>query len=157
MKRIGVALILLLAFFGLADSVYLAQHAQQGTPLICNIQNLSGCNTVASSEYSRVFGIPIAHLGVIFYTLLFVFAALEWVLFDRVLRRVLQVMAVVGIAVSAYSTIVQMFYIKAYCIYCLASALITVFIFVLATLIEPIRKKADPPQAPPQLSMPPTV
>lgn len=158
MKRTGVVLILVLAFFGLADSAYLAQHEASGTPLICNIQNLSGCNTVANSPYSHIFGIPVAELGVLFYSILFVLAALELVIFDQLLRRVLQAMAVVGLAVSLYSTFVQAFIIQALCVYCLFSALMTVFIFILATRIEPLLLKKVMQQAPPSsphLTMPP--
>lgn len=160
MKRTGVVLILVLAFFGLADSAYLAQHEASGTPLICNIQNLSGCNTVANSSYSHIFGIPVAEFGVLFYSILFVLAALEIVVFDRLLRRVLQVFALIGLLVSLYSTFVQVFFIQALCIYCLASALITVFIFILASFIEPIKKAvfqttSISPPLPPHLPMPP--
>lgn len=159
MKRIGVVLILFFAFCGLADSAYLAEHEATGTPLICNIQNLSGCNVVASSSYSHIFGIPVAEFGVLFYSILFVLAALELVIFDQLLRRVLQLFAVVGLGVSLYSTFVQVFYIKALCIYCLASAVVTVFIFILATLIEPVyvRKSAAMVATPPapHLPMPP--
>ncbi|MHB8660503.1 MAG: vitamin K epoxide reductase family protein [Minisyncoccota bacterium] len=159
MKRFSVVCILVLAFCGLADSAYLAQHEATGTPLLCNIQNLSGCNIVAASQYSRLFGIPLAEFGVLFYSIVFVLAALEIVLFDKLLRRVLQVASLVGVGASLYFTIAQIFFINALCVYCLASALITLFIFILASLIEPIRKRtgATQPTAtpPPHFSMPP--
>lgn len=155
MKRLWVVGILVLAFGGLADSAYLAQHEVTGAPLICNIQNLSGCNIVAASEYSRIFGIPVAEFGVLFYSIMFVLAALELVIFDRLLRRVLQVFALVGLVSSLYSTFVQIFFIQALCIYCLASALIATIIFILATLIEPLKKEAQQVPQPSQLPMPP--
>jgi uncharacterized membrane protein len=142
MKRWGVVLVLILAFCGLSDSAYITQHELTGTPLICNIQNLSGCNVVASSQYSRVFGIPIAELGIVFYGVLFVIAALEIVLFDRLLRRLLQGMAVMGILFSLYFTAIQVFVIDAFCIYCLISAFITLCVFILASCIEPLRIRA---------------
>ena len=142
MKRIGVALILVLSLLGLADSAYLAQHEASGTPLLCNIQNLSGCNTVAASQYSRLFDIPLAEYGVLFFSILFVLAALELVIFDRLLRRVLQGVSLVGVIASLYFILIQAFVIQAFCIYCLVSALITLFIFILAGLIEPLRPKA---------------
>ncbi len=149
MKRFGVIGILTLAFFGLADSAYLAQHEASGTPLLCNIQNLSGCNIVAASQYSHLFGIPLAEFGVLFYSIVFVLAALELVIFDRLLRRVLQVTALVGVAASLYFSLVQIFLIGAFCIYCLASALIALFILILASLIEPIGRNMHitPPAA----------
>jgi len=160
MKRIGVVGILMLAFFGLADSTYLAQHENSGTPLICDIQNLTGCNIVADSQYSHLFGIPLAEYGILFYGILFVLAALELVLFDQLLRRVLQVTSLVGVVASLYFTIVQIFFIQALCIYCEVSAGIALLILILASLIEPIRKSVahlEPQQVAPHLTMPPAV
>ncbi len=157
MKRIGVVLILLLAFCGIADSAYLVQHEVNGTPLLCNIENLGGCNIVANSSYSHLFGVPLAEYGVLFYGIVFVLAALELVLFDRLLRRVLQGVALFGVLASLYFMAVQTFFIGAFCIYCIASGIIALFILILASLIEPIRKDVPPATEPPppHLSMPP--
>ena len=141
MKRVGVTLILILAFCGLADSAYLTQHELSGTPLLCNIQNLSGCNIVASSQYSHVFGIPLAEFGMLFYGIIFVLAALELVIFDQILRRLLQGISLIGVVFSLYFTLIQVFVIHAFCIYCFASALIALLILFFASLIEPIRKQ----------------
>jgi uncharacterized membrane protein len=140
MKRAGVVLILLFAFFGLSDSIYLAQQEANDAPLICNVDNLSGCNIVATSPYTRFLGISIAEYGVMFYAFIFVIAALELVVFDRLLRRVLQGASLVGIIASAYLTFLEIFVIQALCIYCLVSAGIALAIFIFASLIEPIRK-----------------
>jgi len=165
MKRIGVVAILFLAFFGLADSAYLAEHEINGTPLICNIQNLNGCNVVADSAYSHVFGVPLAEFGVLFYGILLVLAALELVLFDKFLRRVLQGFSLIGVLSSLYFTTIQIFFIGAFCIYCTTSALIALVILVLATFIEPIRRRtrfeplpgqSSSPLPPHHLTMPPS-
>ncbi len=142
MKRVGVVLILILAFFGLADSIYLTQQELSGTPLLCNIQNLSGCNIVTSSQYSHIFGIPLAEFGIVFYGIVFILAALEIVLFNQLLRRILQGISLLGVISSLYFVFVQVFFIGAFCIYCLASALTTFLILVLASFIEPIRRRA---------------
>lgn len=144
MKRLSVVGILILSFFGLADALYLAQHELSGTPLLCNIQNLSGCNIVANSPYAYIFGIPIAEFGVLFYVLLFILAALELVLFDRLIRRVLQGVSLVCILASLYFLMLQVFFIGAFCIYCSASAVVTLLIFILATRLEPLRRKGVP-------------
>jgi uncharacterized membrane protein len=141
MKRIGVVAILFLAFCGLADSVYLTEHELSGTPLICNIQNLSGCNVVAASQYSHIFGIPLAEFGVLFYSIIFVLAALELVIFDQLLRRLIQGISVLGVLASLYFTAMQIFFIGAFCIYCSISALITLVVLICASRIEPLRKK----------------
>lgn len=160
MKRLGVAGILILAFCGLADSAYIAQHDASGAPLLCNIQNFSGCNVVAASQYSHLFGIPLAQYGVMFYSIVFILAALEIVIFDRLLRRVLQVASLIGLISSLYFVFIQMFFIGAFCIYCSISGLITLLIFILASFIEPVRVRAahhvpPSPPTPPHLRMPP--
>lgn len=164
MKRVGVILIVVFAFFGLANSIYLTQHELSGTPLLCDIQNLSGCNVVATSQYSHIFGIPLAEFGVLFFSIIFILAALELVIFDQLLRRALQAISLVGLISSLYFTFVQVFLIGAFCVYCLASALSTLGIFVFASLIEPLRRRVpishDATPASPgstgHLRMPPT-
>ncbi len=156
MKRTGVLLILLFAFAGLADSAYLAQHETSGTPLICTIENLTGCNIVAQSPYSEVFGVPLAVYGILFYAIVFALAALELALFDRFLRRALQCLAVFGVLISLYSVALQIFIIQALCVYCLGSALLALGIGCIASLLEPLRGSAAAPNLPtPGLTMPP--
>jgi len=140
MKRAGVVFILILAFFGLADSAYIAQTEASNTPLICNVDNLSGCNIVASSPYAHLFGIPLAEYGVVFYSLIFILAALELALFNRLLRRIIQGISLIGVVASLYFTLIEIFVINALCIYCLVSAFITLLVLIVASFIEPIRK-----------------
>ncbi|MCX6786333.1 MAG: vitamin K epoxide reductase family protein [Candidatus Kaiserbacteria bacterium] len=142
MKRAGVVCILILAFCGLSDSIYLAQHEASNTPLLCNVENLSGCNIVAASQYARFFGVSLAEYGVIFCAFMFIVAALELVIFDRLLRRILQGVSLVGIAISFYLTFIEFFVVKALCVYCLASAGVAIGIFIFACLIEPLRKSS---------------
>ncbi len=86
----------------------------------------------------------------------FVLAALELVLYDKLLRRVLQALAALGILASLYFTFLQVFIIGALCVYCLGSALTTTLIFIFACFIEPVpRLKKAPPPRPPALTMPP--
>ena len=154
MKRFGVVLILFLAFCGLADSAYLAKNEVAGTPLTCTVQGLTDCDAVATSSYARVFGVPIAEYGMLFYGALFVLAALELVLFERLLRRVLRALALVGVLASLYFIFVQVVFIKALCIYCDVSAVITLIIFIFTLLIEPVKRRVPPP-LPRHLPMPP--
>lgn len=157
MKRLATWAILFLAFCGLADSAYLTQSEMSGVPLQCSIQNLTGCNLVAQSSYSHIFGVSLAEYGLLFYGLLFIVAAVELLLVHRRARRVIQVLAGAGFVMSVYFILLQIFVIQALCIYCLASALIVLLIFGFSFLLEPVERRvrpAAPPAAP--LSMPPT-
>ena len=169
MKRVGILLILLLAFCGVANSAYLTQHEANGTPLLCDVKGLSGCNIVASSPYAHIFGISLAEYGLAFYGLLFVLAACELLAYSRPLRRTIQGIAFFGIIASIYFVILQVFVISALCIYCMASAVLALLIFLSAYFIEPVRRRATaiilppPPHHPfefpsskPPLSMPPS-
>jgi uncharacterized membrane protein len=143
MRRIGVVAILILAFCGLANAVYITQHEISGTPLLCDIQNLTGCNIVANSPYAHLFGIPVAAYGIFFYSVLFILTALELVFFNTFLRRLLQEVALLGVIASLYFTVIQVFFIRAFCIYCIASASITLIVFILTFFIEPFRKEGS--------------
>ncbi|HUQ30172.1 MAG TPA: vitamin K epoxide reductase family protein [Candidatus Paceibacterota bacterium] len=164
-KRIATWAILLLAFFGLADSVYLVQHEMNGMPLLCDPNTtLSGCNIVAQSPYAYLFGIPIAEYGIFFYGLLFFVAAFEILLFRHLIRRVIQGLALLGFVMSVYFVSVQFFIINALCIYCLASAAIVFLVFTFSFLLESMRKNggayyvpvAVPAPTHPHLPMPPS-
>lgn len=162
MKRLAVWAILVFAFCGLANSAYLTQSEQSGTPLLCNIEHLNGCNVVAASPYSHMFGISLAEYGLFFYAIVFFIAAMELVLVDQLLRRTLQGLALVGIIASLYFTFLQVFVIKALCVYCVGSAVLALLIFIAASYIEPVRtvlRRKSNNEAPPQekvFTMPPT-
>ncbi|MBI2409789.1 vitamin K epoxide reductase family protein [Candidatus Kaiserbacteria bacterium] len=155
MKRAGVVGILILAFLGIADSAYIAQSELAGTPLVCGTQTLTSCDIVAQSAYSYFFGVPIALYGVFFYSVIFILAALELLLFDEFLRRVLFWLSLLGAAVSIYLTLIEAFAIRAYCLYCLISAVLALCIAALAALIHVARPKKKASNAPPLLPMPP--
>ncbi len=164
MKRVGVVFLLILAFFGVANSVYIAQHEKSGTSVLCGSNNLSDC-IVAANSYLYSFGLSPVEYSVLFYSIIFILAALELVIFSRLLRRVLQMISFVGVLAALYLTLVQVFIIDVFCIYCVISALIAFCMFIFASLIEPIRKNSQkkllesPATEVPKeggLSMPPT-
>lgn len=140
MKRISIVLMLLLAFCGIANAAYIAQNESSGTPLLCNLENLSGCNIVVASPYASFLGISVAEYGVVFYSIIFVLAALELFLLSAFVRRLLQGISLLGVIASACFVLLQIFVIKAFCIYCTISALISLLIFVCASVIEPLPK-----------------
>lgn len=133
-----LVLVLLLSFIGLADSWYLAQSAIEGSELSCSIgAGLDGCNVVAESEYSRVLGIPLALYGVGFYGLAFVAGALLFVRRERFLYQALLALGGFGFVASLYFLFLQLFIIKATCIYCLVSLVVaTILCFVAYRLFK---------------------
>ena len=142
MKRKVIMVILILAFCGLSDSIYIAQRESINAPLLCDANNLSGCNIVAASQYSHLFGISFAEYGIAFYVFIFVMAALGLVAYHRLMPRLLQLVSAIGVAASIYLTYIELFVIHAICIYCFASALMVLGIFIFASFLAPTKKIA---------------
>lgn len=117
-------LLILLAFFGIADAWYLTASALTDTALSCDLGAvLDGCNIVAKSAYSKIMGVPLAAFGVLFYSLMFVAAGLLFVFRHHMLDRAIYWLATVGALASIGFLFLQFVFIKALCIYCIASAI----------------------------------
>ncbi len=136
--------LVVLSLFGVADSWYLAEHALTNTALSCGIAGLSGCNIVAQSPYSHLFGIPLGIYGVLFYAFIFVLSAIALTSMNRWITQLLFGLGVLGMLFSFYFLGLQLFVINALCVYCIGSFIIAAGIF-LATLV--LWKKLPPRMA----------
>jgi uncharacterized membrane protein len=116
-----------LALVGLVDSVYLTVKHLTAAPVPCSI--LEGCETVLTSSYAELAGIPIAAFGAAAYFAAFSLAILSaygnrtgWVLFG--------VQAFLMAAVSAFLIYLQGWVIGAFCQFCLVSAATSFGLFI---------------------------
>lgn len=121
-------LVLAFALVGILDAGYDSYAIYMGQPLWCP-PPIDGCNTVASSPYARVGGVPLGYLGVVYYLGMAAIAALllatpEW----RSARTVAFGYASFGVVASAVFFYIQLKYIHAFCIYCLVSALLSMLL-----------------------------
>lgn len=132
MKPFLIGGILLLAFLGVADSWYLADSALKGSVPACDVTVLSGCEAVAQSPYSKLFGIPLGVYGTFFYTFAFSVGMLFLVSSDRRLYRVMYATGVIGFLLSICFMLIQALLIKSFCIYCIISAVLATGIFALS-------------------------
>jgi len=130
--RMGVAL---LSLTGMLVSAYLwlFKHGYIGS-LACGT---GGCETVQLSEYSRFLGVDVALLGFLAYALLLVVAVVgtqpAW-LERREPTAATLLVAAGGVVFAAYLTWLELFVIHAICRWCVTSAVIIVFVLVLAVL-----------------------
>jgi uncharacterized membrane protein len=113
-----------LALLGIGISIYLTYVHYAGIEPVCS--SISNCERVQSSEYADLLGIPVAVLGIAGY------AAILGSLRMRV--EVTALLAYLALAFSAYLTWAEVFKIEAICQWCVASAIITLLIAVLATV-----------------------
>lgn len=123
---------LALALIGVADAFY-DSYAIYNDQLLWCPPPIDGCNIVANSPYARIGGVPLGYLGVVYYLCMFVLAALlASAPFSRGLRSIVLFYTAIGVLSSAYFMYIQFAFIHAFCIYCLISAVLTVFLFVAA-------------------------
>lgn len=136
MKRSTLlSLITLFAMLGIADAAYLAQTALTNGTLLCNIDIIDGCNTVAKSPYAHLFGIPLGIYGVGFFGVYFLAALWNHYRPHRQIDLVLVLLGIIGLVASAAFLYIQFVLIQALCIYCLASAVFTVILAVASFLL----------------------
>ena len=110
-----------LAVAGLLISAYLTWTHFLGVPPVC-ISGSGGCETVQTSRYATIFGVPVSVLGLIAYAGLLVSASLR----DEVGVYLGLLIALVGTLFSMYLTYLEVFVIHAICQWCLASAAVMV-------------------------------
>src|SRR3989344_2963053 len=114
-------IILILSLVGLVMSVYLTNLKLSNNIGLCAFGQ---CEVVQNSEYSQIFGIPVAAFGVGFYALLFVFIAAN-------LKKWVKVWALWGLIFSMYLTGLELFVIKALCGWCVISFVIVILVNLL--------------------------
>lgn len=126
-----VIFLLIVALLGFADATYLTIEHYQNVIPPCTT---SGCETVLTSAYSSVVGIPVSLLGALYYliVLIGVFAYLESKN-TKVLKWAL-LFTVFGLLCSLWFLYVQAFILNAYCQYCLVSAATSTILFITAVI-----------------------
>jgi len=107
-----------LAAAGVAIAVYLTATKLAGVAPVCGPSG--GCETVETSPYSSVAGIPVALFGLGYSLVVFV-AWLAWWRTEReALLLVPYVLGLVGTIVEAYLVYLELFVIHAICLWCAA-------------------------------------
>jgi len=124
---------------GLADAIYLAVEHVAGRSVKCTL--VSGCSEVLSSQYATVAGIPLALVGAIAYFAVFSLATLAAFGY-KIAGRLLTLLVALMFLTSLWLIYLQAFVIRAFCQFCLLSALVT---FVLMGLVAAIAIRAARP------------
>ena len=130
----------ILALIGLGVAGYLAYVETQAIPAVCG--PVGDCNAVQASPYARLFGVlPIGVLGVIGY--LMILAVWTWSRLRRgrladLVPGALLAMTLFGTLFSIYLTYLELFVIKAVCMWCVTSAVIMVLLLLLS--LNPARQ-----------------
>lgn len=124
------------ALVGLGDAIYLTSHHYTAEPVPCSL--IEGCETVLTSAYAELFGLPLALYGAAAYFVAFSLAILA-AYGNRLMWRLFAVQALFMAAFSGWLIYVQAAYINAFCQFCLLSAATSITLFVISLLSRPWR------------------
>ncbi|MEA2347213.1 MAG: hypothetical protein QOG62_1000 [Thermoleophilaceae bacterium] len=117
-----------LALLGVAIAGYLTWVHYAGLSPVC-VGGSHGCETVQSSDYAELAGVPVALLGLVGYLAILATTFLE----GYTWRAVGAVLGLAGTAFSLYLTYLELFQIHAICQWCVGSAIVmTILTVVLA-------------------------
>ena len=88
-----------------------------------------------TSEYNNLFSIPLSLFGAVYYLLILI------ITFDHLLAARLSLfiraakLTLIGFLMSLYLVSLQLFVLKSICIYCMFSAIISISLFILGSIV----------------------
>jgi len=165
-SKAKLVLLVIMSLFGLwASSMvlvvyYFLKQALPFCPQSTGPGIVLNCDAVLSSGYSQIFGIPLELFAVVYFVvnifLVFLIAFGRQTVFERALD-VLFVWRFIGILIVPYLVFVELFLLKAICVYCsiMHVAIITDFIIISyllfykgGSLYDSLDQEAPPPLQP---------
>jgi len=117
---------------GLGVAGYLTyEHYTGSSSLVCSDKGIVNCLAVTTSSYSKVAGVPVAVLGLIFFAVMLVLQLPAlWRRSDPLVRQARMVWAVIGLGSVVYLRYAELFKIDAICLWCTAVHVLTFVVFV---------------------------
>ncbi|OHA01941.1 MAG: hypothetical protein A3H71_00290 [Candidatus Sungbacteria bacterium RIFCSPLOWO2_02_FULL_48_13b] len=127
--RVLIGFLIAVAIAGFLNALYLAVKFLQGVTPPCSL--LKGCDVVTASKYAEIGGIPIALIGAIFYAI--VLGLLLAILHKPEEKRLVAIFAILtgaAFLISLGLVYIQLFVLRAICLYCMFSALDSTILFI---------------------------
>ena len=134
-NKILKIILVIFSAIGVADTTYLSSRIIAGAPVKCTI--FSGCEAVTTSQYSHVFGVPLAMIGLAYYLCVLFYSI--WLLTKKedtkkIFLPVL-LMTGMGFGISLVLLYLQLYVIGSICIYCVTSVLSSTILFSVSSML----------------------
>ena len=97
---------------------------------ICDAGPRINCDIVNQSLYSTIFNIPVALVGMLGYSFLFLLSAANIFFKKRYFAQIIFILSLGGALFSLYLTGVEAFVLGTFCLYCLTSQTIIILLSV---------------------------
>jgi uncharacterized membrane protein len=134
-----------LAYAGFVVSAYLTIVHYRGYVSPCYV--VQGCETVQTSKYSVILGVPVALAGAVFFGLLFYLAVGLLRSSALMLVRVFKVLAFLGALAIIPLFLLQAIVLDAFCTYCIATEVLMLAIWVVSFLLAAPGRSGEPLEA----------
>jgi uncharacterized membrane protein len=123
-----------LALVGLVDAIYLSYVKIANTQAFCGGSH--ACDTVNTSPYSEIGGIPIAYLGLLanLVILLVLFMETRGSFWKQYSPLIVFGITLAGTLYSFYLTYIEVAVLRAICPYCVLNAGVMLFLFVISLI-----------------------
>lgn len=122
----------ILGLVGLLDTAYLIYHKIKGTDVACPFFPKEWCKKVQYSSYSKTLGVPNPVLGFFMYVVILVLTYL--IASSQAPMLWLKLVVGFGFLFSLYFTYIQAFVLRAFCTWCVLSALNFTIMFMVIFL-----------------------
>lgn len=124
---------IMLCLIAIPVAVYLVHDHYKPGMLACQEEGWLDCGEVTHGEYSSLFGIPLAHLGLVGIVIVFLFAVLRIVHWSRDYTdsffMIVLILSFLGAVLTWYLTYLEIFVIEAICPYCFTEFVLMTMIF----------------------------
>lgn len=120
-------LTVVLSIFGIFDTAYLTAKHYLDSSVYCPVGK--SCETVLNSAYSIIYNIPISLFGIFFYFTILILALLYLQTEKKILIKIFFGLSALGLIFSLWLFYLQAIVIKAYCFYCILSAINILILF----------------------------
>lgn len=132
-RKYAAIIFLIFGFLGFCDATYLTIEHYSGVIPPCTI--VSGCETVLTSSYATISGMPISVLGMGYYGLIFIFAIAYLDSKKQLFLKIVIGLVSVGFLASLFLVYLQIFVLKHICLYCMFSAITSAVLFVAGCIV----------------------
>ena len=126
----------LFSLLGIADTIYLTiGHYTEHFSFACPTTSFVNCESVTTSSYSQILGIPVAVLGLTFFVAMLAFQLPQiWKLHSKLVLYARLAFSVSGIVVALWLIFVEFQKLHEICLYCTASHILAFGIFVVTSI-----------------------
>lgn len=130
-----------LTVIGLGISIYLSyQHATGSKSLVCSDTGRINCLKVTTSSYSRIFGIPVAYLGLVYFVAAVVVMLPPWWRRGGAFTVLRLGFTIVGLLFVFYLVYAELFRLHTICEWCTGVHIVTFLLFAVTLVGEALRE-----------------